>query len=632
MLAIAGQLRPEMLDLIASEEALIELDAQGLLEYGSGGSVPYVRLAHPMVADALRSGLDAHERRQRLVTLVEASSDLANPDELDVLQALHWAIEVGHELPAEELHAGSALALRHMDYALAADIAGEQQRREPSAQAAFVHAVALARAARFDEALEIADQARSLAAEPDDVVALARILVRLHSPFGRTLGFVGGRPEVAAEVAAWADERLGGRSFTTLLESYTTFVDGDLAGAVDLAAEVSVDEGAIASGAVREADEHLMLIAPLAGRFDLARTSQARLSSTGRGALHIPGLMGAEGATASLLMYDGRLRDALAADEAAFARAERVLAYDEMMNAAAQRGIRSYLMGDLDHTVEALELSLRYRVVPSSRSLLVHGILAAARARRGELATAVRTLDQADLEREVFSSILLNLDYDHLSTFVRGAAGVLDPDEASERLHRIAADAAAFGYQWLHANTRLSIVRLGAVQPDDATALAEVAAAIDAPLIRSVAGVVVAAADADFERLLGCADELAAMGAHGFEVDAAAAAVAVADGADAERARSRLDQAVASCTGLVLAAPRRSAGRSDPSGDPDGSERSVLTEREAEIARLAADGLASKEIAARLDLSSRTVDNTLRRVYSKLGIAGRRELRAALHR
>jgi DNA-binding CsgD family transcriptional regulator len=44
------------------------------------------------------------------------------------------------------------------------------------------------------------------------------------------------------------------------------------------------------------------------------------------------------------------------------------------------------------------------------------------------------------------------------------------------------------------------------------------------------------------------------------------------------------------------------------------------------VAALAAGGLSSKQIAARLAMSVRTVDNHLRAVYLKLGIAGRTEL------
>jgi DNA-binding CsgD family transcriptional regulator len=55
-----------------------------------------------------------------------------------------------------------------------------------------------------------------------------------------------------------------------------------------------------------------------------------------------------------------------------------------------------------------------------------------------------------------------------------------------------------------------------------------------------------------------------------------------------------------------------------------------LTAREREIAALAAQGSSSKEIADRLFLSARTVDNHLQSIYGKLGIRGRRELADAI--
>ncbi|MGB4779250.1 helix-turn-helix transcriptional regulator [Microbacterium sp.] len=56
----------------------------------------------------------------------------------------------------------------------------------------------------------------------------------------------------------------------------------------------------------------------------------------------------------------------------------------------------------------------------------------------------------------------------------------------------------------------------------------------------------------------------------------------------------------------------------------------VLTEREAEIARLVAGGLSDAEAAETLGLSARTVQTHLTRVYAKLRIAGRGELTRVL--
>jgi DNA-binding CsgD family transcriptional regulator len=55
-----------------------------------------------------------------------------------------------------------------------------------------------------------------------------------------------------------------------------------------------------------------------------------------------------------------------------------------------------------------------------------------------------------------------------------------------------------------------------------------------------------------------------------------------------------------------------------------------LTGRERQVAELAADGVRSKDIADRLFLSPRTVENHLQCVYQKLGVTGRAELAPAL--
>src|SRR6476661_408274 len=55
-----------------------------------------------------------------------------------------------------------------------------------------------------------------------------------------------------------------------------------------------------------------------------------------------------------------------------------------------------------------------------------------------------------------------------------------------------------------------------------------------------------------------------------------------------------------------------------------------LTAREAQVARMARDGLSNPEIGARLFLSSRTVEYHLHKVYAKLDISSRNELAGAL--
>lgn len=61
---------------------------------------------------------------------------------------------------------------------------------------------------------------------------------------------------------------------------------------------------------------------------------------------------------------------------------------------------------------------------------------------------------------------------------------------------------------------------------------------------------------------------------------------------------------------------------------PSAIDLSLLTAAEGQVARLVMEGLSNREIGRRRGSSVRTIVNQLARIYRKLGVGSRRELRA----
>jgi DNA-binding CsgD family transcriptional regulator len=85
-------------------------------------------------------------------------------------------------------------------------------------------------------------------------------------------------------------------------------------------------------------------------------------------------------------------------------------------------------------------------------------------------------------------------------------------------------------------------------------------------------------------------------------------------------AGKRLSRATA--IGLALDEPAR------VTAPPSGDTGAPLANREAQVARLVADGLGNKQIAARLLISEHTVDSHIRNIMNKLGVSARAQIAA----
>ena len=150
--------------------------------------------------------------------------------------------------------------------------------------------------------------------------------------------------------------------------------------------------------------------------------------------------------------------------------------------------------------------------------------------------------------------------------------------------------------------------------------IARLADHVDGPFAQLAAAHAAALVARDGRTLLEVADHFGALDARLLAAEAAQAAAAAHHAAGREasarggRALRPLAGALRDCRPPTLLA---------------GSVQE-LTPREREIALLAASGLTSRQIAERLVVSVRTVDNHLQHAYRKLGIARREELPGVL--
>ncbi|MFE5549905.1 LuxR C-terminal-related transcriptional regulator [Streptomyces sp. NPDC056534] len=188
-------------------------------------------------------------------------------------------------------------------------------------------------------------------------------------------------------------------------------------------------------------------------------------------------------------------------------------------------------------------------------------------------------------------------------------------------LEEAAEEAKHYGYVTSEALLLVDIARLGGSK-GVVKRLTELTGRYDGDLSPLYARLAAALATVDPDQCLAVADDFEAIGADLLAAEATGAAVAALRRAghtrSAAAAAQRAQARAARCQGART--PLLDITEAAP----------TLTAREQEISRLAAHGTTSKDIAAALHLSVRTVDNHLHHAYTKLGVTTRRGLAEAL--
>jgi DNA-binding CsgD family transcriptional regulator len=661
-LALGEPLPVSVVTVLVGRQILEDASVLGLVDIDRDPRRATVRLAHPLYGEVLRSGMQVLRARARCRALVTAfeSTPLRRFD--DVFRFASWSLSAG--IPAEpsvllyaaqcalegadvvgcERFAAAAVdqLTRHVSPSslpaggLVVDVlpsraeltVREDDAIEMHTQAILALTDALGRQGRFGDAsaaldlvhprapgsllatiAELQSVGRFVGAEDDDESAVSTRGDKEPAHVARALAIL----EEAAR-------RAGGETLLRLSIARARLLGllarpGDALELLDATAPTSLEL------------EHRWLAVrgpalAVVGRFDDAESAMARQSALAPIDLVAPTIIGPTAdwlflTTAIVRLGRGQLSllESMAGGMLEHANAMR---HPSMQRSAATSlGIALLFQGRITEAIELLiagtsEIAgLHYH----GDLPLAFGALACAYALSGDTASAQSTLDHAD--RDAHTPIRTATPPMYLGQALTAHAQDL-PGHGRDALHRGLIKCRETGQHVFELYLALGACQLAA--PDLAIEFtAGLLHEVDGPMPKVAHDWATASIARDACRL-GKVSE--ALEDRGYLLMAATAASAAADldghdgrGRQAMAGRARARRLLGRCPGADDLFLRRS------------QSTTILTTRELEIARHAAMGLSSAEIATRLYVSIRTVDSHLGRIYTKLDVRRRGELR-----
>lgn len=604
LLALCSVVAVEDLEATATPGVVEALEAAGLVEVDAVDGGLHARLAHPLYGQVLRETTPSLRARRLLLAQVERVENRANPQHGDALRLARWRLEATGTADPALLVEAAWLARAGHDYAEIERLCRAALTAGPDAEVSALLGEALYELGRFAESDgAFADAVRT--ASPGSVARFA-LSRALNQFFG--LGRLDDALEGLVEAASRADDAGAGdlQAARALL-----MTQGGRTGAAGDLLET------LAPGAAPElVDRTRALVLLRTGRLDdaaaLAQQAWDRSPDTGQ-VLH----------PAGSLMVVALAR--LAAGDLPGAAA----AASEGADVASRQGVEFQALW-LRWVSSLVDLAAGDVVAAAARATevlasataagfpgparLAAATAAAASAQRGavgETGTLAARLHEGDGPPELYAAwVEVALGWADV------ASG--DPAAAAERWRSAAEEHVDAGEVLAAADLLHEAVRLG--DREAAARLVTLVGEVEGPLaharLRHAHGV----ATGDATSLVEAAELFAGLGLHLLAAEAATAAVTT--GALERRERTRV-------AALASSARARCPGAATPAlaTVPSGGG---LTSRELQIARLAANGRTSREIAEALVLSVRTVDNHLQNAYTKLGVSSRDQLRTVL--
>jgi DNA-binding NarL/FixJ family response regulator len=607
----------EASDAIAADD----LVRRGVLAAGRDGHRLELRLAHPLFGEAVRARLPATRATALQRDLADALEATRMRRSGDLLRYATWRLESGGTAPADVLTRSANLGAWLLDSVLAERLA----RLAVEAGGGLLAERALARALtgqeRFAEAeailLTLVPKART--DEERTWVALGRCH-NLVVGFGRGVEAEAGLVEAARLVSEASLRRE-----LELARCWVLDRAGRSAEAAERSAALANDESADLNLRLRAAGI-CAISRSQAGRPEDALALVIRWEAfQGQEADDFPEpnpLTLAQFQTARFvaLLYTGRLAEAEAAVRDAYSRSLQ----DPTSTASAMLALGCGLVALVQGHIlpagrwfhEATE-SLR-EADPTNSLPWALALTAQALGQAGDARGARGAADAAEQARRP-GAWAYEPDLLVGNAWAAAAEGALgEARESALAAADLAEQRGELTAAFLSAHELLRLGEAGAAS----ARLARLAGQAQGSLVAICAEHAEAVLSGEAGRIEAAASGLASLGARLWAAEAESAA------ARAHRDAGREASARAAAARAALLLEHCEEART-PALAAAGSVEE-LTPREREIAALAAGGASNREIAARLVVSIRTVENHLQRAYRKLGVSNRRELPSLL--
>ena len=614
-LAFGEPLGVGCLRTVASPKKLEELEDRGLIVTGYDGRRLEARLGHPLYGEVIRARIPAMRSqavRQALADRVHAAGARRRED---ALRFATWRLDAGGDMAPDLMVAAARTARNRWDLELAGRLAEAAVRAGAGIEAALLQAEVAVLQGRRPEAEE---QLAALLPLATNDAQRARVVAARVEYLVSRLGHIEEAARVAEEAAGLLTEP---RSLDLVLakRAFALQAAGRIRDALDVLEPV-----------LARADGPPLAFAWWVGGSCLVRTGRFaealafndKSDELDGDCTGSPPLNPSRRQTmrCGALIGSGRLRDAEHLASTAYAAGVASGSRTDQAMFAMYLARVELVMGKVadarHHALEALNLFREKQWINMSRTTLTQLALAHALGGSAEQAlAALAELDALGMPPEYLNDI----ERDRAHAWAAVTAG--DVATAGEHLRVAGARARSReDFSW-EGETLHDLARLG--WPQEALPrLRQLADLVEGHLAGARADHAAALVAGDPRALASVSVTFEAMGACLFAAEASASAAVALRRAEQPRqavaAEVRAAEMARRCQGAVTPALRAI------------QTQALLSSREIEVAALAAAGMANKEIACRLNVSVRTVENHLQRVYEKLGVARRADLTQAL--